>query len=155
MTTLIVAAAISLGLTAGALLAEALVLVPFWQTLQAQAFLVWYRDNGGLLLRFFGPLEVGSTALVLLATAAAWLGESAGFSLLIASSVLTLLVLAAFPVYFQRANTSFANGTIELDHVAEELKRWARWHWARVAIASAAFVLAVLAVLETGAAPLG
>jgi hypothetical protein len=49
-------ATIALGLSAGALLAEGAVLVPFWRSLQPESFLAWYRENAALLLRFFGPL---------------------------------------------------------------------------------------------------
>ena len=38
-----------------------------------------------------------------------------------------------------------AKGTIELERVPGELRRWARWHWARVVLASAAFLAAILA----------
>jgi hypothetical protein len=51
-----------------------------------------------------------------------------------------------FPIYFQKANTSFAAGTIAEGDVAEELRRWAAWHWGRTFIAITAFVLAVIAM---------
>ena len=50
-------AVLGLGLSAGALLAEAGVLVPFWQAQKPEAFLDWYRENASRLLGFFGPLE--------------------------------------------------------------------------------------------------
>src|SRR6267378_2029146 len=56
--TLVVLAAVALGLAAGATLAEGAVLVPFWRSLDPEAFLAWYRRYAALLLRFFGPLEV-------------------------------------------------------------------------------------------------
>ena len=72
-----VLAVVSLGLSAGALLAEASVLVPFWRAQNPEAFLSWYRQHSGLLLRFFGPLEVASGLFVLGATLFAWLGFGA------------------------------------------------------------------------------
>jgi hypothetical protein len=136
---------IALGITAGALLAEGAVLVPFWRSLPSDSFLRWYRENGHLLLRFFGPLEVVTAVLVTLAAVASWLSADPAVSLLVASSLLSLLVLAAFPFYFQRANASFAEGTIETDRVEAALRRWAGWHWVRTAIAIAAFLFAILA----------
>ena len=51
-TTFYTLAVIALGLMAGALLAEAAILVPFWRALPAASFLKWYREHGALLLRF-------------------------------------------------------------------------------------------------------
>jgi hypothetical protein len=143
--TLVLLATTALGLTAGAVLAEGAVLVPFWRSLPPRSFLAWYREHGALLLRFFGPLEVVSTVLVIVAAVASWRDAVPGASFLVVASGLCLLVLGSFPLYFQRVNASFKAGTIEIDRVAGELRRWARWHWARVALTAAAFVAAALA----------
>ncbi len=145
--TLLLAVAV-LGLSAGALLAEAAVLVPFWRSLRPESFLAWYRENGALLLRFFGPLEVAAALSVGLATAVRWPAGGPAPWLLLGSTLLSLLVLAAFPLYFQRANASFADGSLSPEGVPEALRRWARWHHARVAASGAAFVAAILAALS-------
>jgi hypothetical protein len=146
---LVLLAVVVLGLSAGAVLAEGAVLVPYWRSLPPASFLAWYRDNGKLLLRFFGPLEVVAAVLAMLAAFMSWTpGNPAALPLKI-SALLAVLVLAAFPMYFQRVNASFAGGTIEADKVAEELRRWARWHWARVVVATAAFVVAASALSLT------
>ena len=139
-------AAIALGLSAGALLAEGAVLVPFWRSQQPESFLAWYREHAALLLRFFGPLEVVATVIAILAAQLAWISGRGGAYLVIVSALLAVAVLASFPLYFQRANASFAAGTIAVDQVAQELRHWALWHWARTAIATASFILAVLAL---------
>ena len=139
-------AAIALGLSAGALLAEGAVLVPFWRSQQPESFLAWYREHAALLLRFFGPLEVVATVIAILAALLAWISGRGGAYLVIVSALLAVAVLASFPLYFQRANASFAAGTIAVDQVAQELRHWALWHWARTAIATASFILAVLAL---------
>lgn len=128
------------------MLAEAGVLVPYWRSLPAADFLSWYRDNAARLVEFFGPLEVAATALTM---AAAGLYRTRGrshASLLVVSALLTVVVLAAYPVYFRAANASFATGTIRLDAVADELARWATWHWVRTAIGVGSFVTALLAI---------
>ena len=135
----------SLGLSAGALLAEAGVLVPFWRAQAPEAFLAWYREHASRLLGFFGPLEAASGFLVIAAVAMTWLGGYAGKWFFLGAAVLTLAVLATFPLYFRRANASFAEGTIPKDQLASELERWAAWHWGRTILAILAFLLAVLA----------
>lgn len=139
-------AVVSLGLSAGALLAEACVLVPMWRSQEPESFLDWYRDHAGLLLRFFGPLEVSSCVFVVAATTLAWLQDLPGFGLLLGSTGLTLVVLASFPLYFKKANASFAEHSIQASDVGAELVRWGRWHWARTALAIVAFFLAILSL---------
>jgi hypothetical protein len=130
--------------------AEGAVLVPFWRSLRPEAFLAWYAAHAGLLLRFFGPLEVAGAALAIAALVLRWLAGAGGLALLGASALLAVAVLAAFPLYFQRTNASFAAGTLAPDRVAGELRRWAAWHWARCGIAAGAFAAAVLALRGPG-----
>ena len=143
-----VLAVVSLGLSAGALLAEACVLVPFWRSQAPDSFLSWYARHAGLLLGFFGPLEAASGLLVVAATVLAWLALLPGAALFSASTVLTIAVLASFPVYFKDANARFAAGSIPAADVPAELERWARWHWGRTGLALVAFLLATLALAQ-------
>lgn len=141
-------AVLSLGLSAGALLAEACVLVPMWRSQDPDSFLDWYRDHAGLLLKFFGPLEVFSSVLVAVATGFAWFGELPGFRLLVVSTALTLAVLASFPLYFKKANASFATQSIQATEVGAELSRWAKWHWTRTFLSILSFLFAILALAQ-------
>lgn len=143
-----VLAVLSLGLSAGALLAEAGVLVPFWRSQEPESFLAWYGRHAGLLLRFFGPLEVASGVFVVAATGLAWLGRLPGPWLYTAATASFVAVLASFPLYFREANAGFATGEIAAAKVRGELRRWARWHWARTGIAIVAFLLAALALSQ-------
>jgi hypothetical protein len=138
-------AVVALGLTAGALLAEAVVLVPFWRSVPPSSFLAWYKINAERLHNFFAPLEISTAALIVAAAAAKAVTAATGSGLLYASAILMVAVLAVFPMYFQRANCAFANGSIAIERVAQELCRWGRWHWARTAIAIASFTCALVA----------
>jgi hypothetical protein len=140
-----VLAAIALGLSAGALLAEGAVLVPFWRSLPPLSFLEWYRQHGPLLLRFFGPLEVIAALFAIGAAAISWVDDAAGSDLLAVCAVLAILVLVAFPLYFRRVNESFTTGSIGVDRVSAGLNEWSRWHWLRTIVATGAFVAAVAA----------
>jgi len=145
-TTLVMCATTVLGITLGAIVAEAALLVPYWKSLPPDAFLRWYRENADRLLRFFGPLEVAATLLTVVAAVSHRL-STGGFSLLLVSSSVALVVaLAMFPAYFKRANASFAAGTIAPDLVAAELHRWERWHWVRIAVVATAFLATLSAV---------
>lgn len=132
------AATIGLGLMTGALLAEGAILVPFWRASPPEEFLVWYRKHSALLQNFFGPLEIGAGLITIAATAAKW-AAGGPVALLALATLLAIAVLAVFPVYFQRANTSFRAGTIAVERVSGELRVWSAWHWGRTVLSLAAF----------------
>lgn len=139
-------AAIALGLMAGALVAEGALLVPFWRSMQPADFLAWYKEHAALLQGFFGPLEVAAALLTIVGAALEWISDGDGRYWLAISAILGVAVLGVFPIYFQRANTSFRTGSIARDHVQDELRCWSRWHWFRTLLAIAAFGAAVLGV---------
>ena len=68
----------------GASLAEATLLVPFWQEMSPTAFYDWYAQNHARLVKFYSPLQILSAA-----GAALW-GQVAGLT-----SVPTSIVCAA------------------------------------------------------------
>jgi hypothetical protein len=133
-------ATLGLGLAAGAVLAEGAVLVPWWRAQPPEAFLAWYAAHASLLFAFFGTLEMVSAVL---AIAAAVLVRSRFF---VAAALLTVGVLAVFPLYFQAVNASFEHATIAPADVPAALARWASWHWLRTGMAVAAFAAAVLGI---------
>ncbi len=142
---LVVLTVVVLGIAAGALIAEAFILVPMWRSMEASAFLAWYELNAERLLRFFGSLEVAALLVPGLATATSWFQETSGLAYLGLATGLSILVLVSFPIYFRDANASFAQGTIDLDDVPDELRRWALWHRGRTLIALLAFIVSIMA----------
>lgn len=138
-------AAIALGLSAGALVAEAAVLVPFWRGMKPAAFYEWYRTHASLLLAFFGPLEVVAAVLAVVAAAANGVAAAPNRILFFMAAALALAVLATFPIYFRDVNARFAAGSIPHDRLPYELATWARWHQGRTIAAVGAFGLLLLA----------
>jgi len=132
-------ATLSLGLMTGALLAEGAILVPFWKSSAPDEFFVWYRKHAALLQNFFGPLEIGATAVTAAGAAAAWAANSPIWIPLTWATALAFAVLAVFPLYFQAANTSFRHGTIAPGRLGGELRTWYRWHCARTTLSFCAF----------------
>jgi hypothetical protein len=147
--------AVALGLSAGAMLAEGAVLVPWWRSLSPQAFLSWYAANASRLFDFFGPLEIAGALLAVISTATYRYQRGGSGRYFAGAAVLALAVLGAFPIYFQPVNASFEARTIELDRVADELARWAWWHRMRTGIGIAAFAVAVAGVRAGGRTDVG
>lgn len=135
-----------LGIFAGAMITEGGLLVPYWRSLAPAAFLDWYRENDRRLLAFFSPLTSATAVLALLAALAAlWDGHDGRWLAALAAAS-ALLVVATFFLYFERANSSFATGSIGVAGVADELRRWASWHWWRMALSLIAFGAGLLSL---------
>jgi hypothetical protein len=139
---LLKAAVVMLGVFAGAMLTEAMVLVPYWRSLAPAEFFAWYAANDRRLLGYFGPLTA-VTAIVAVAAAIVALatGHPGGANALVAA-LLMVPVVASFPLYFKHANERFATASIAPDEVAAELARWSKWHWVRTGISFVALAVA-------------
>jgi hypothetical protein len=140
-----------LGVTAGAMLAEAAILVPYWRSLAPADFFEWYAANASLLVDFYSPLEIASAVVALVCAVIYSLQSLPGARLWWVAATLSIIVIAMFFVYFKDANAGFLNRTIADDSLAEALATWGQWQWARVGVGCAAFVASVLAI-RTGTA---
>jgi hypothetical protein len=139
-------ATVALGLAAGALLTEAAVIIPWWRTLPADAFLAWYAANTARLFQFYGTLEAVAAVLVLVA---AVLVRDRWFVIAV---LLSVGVLVMFPLYFQRANESFESATVAAADLPAVLARYEAWHWIRTLIGTAALAAAALGLRARGRA---
>lgn len=146
-------AAASLALFVGALLTEAMVLVPMWRTLQPQEFFTLHAAHAHRLYTFFAPLTVSATLLAVGAAMTAVPADRPLSSASVVAAVLALVILSTYVLYFQRANARFAAASITHEALPAELARWASWHWFRTAIGLVALASALLA-LRGGAIPL-
>jgi hypothetical protein len=143
-------AAVSLGLLAGALLAEDRLLVPYWRTLSADTFYALHPTYGPLLFRFFAPLTMAAPVAAVLAMAQVTL-QSAGFTprslAAIAAAALTCSLVAIYLLYFKAANEAFARRAVSATDLPAALARWAAWHRARVLVCLAAFGLSLVTLV--------
>ena len=142
-------AAASLGLLAGALLAEDRLLLPYWRTLSADAFYALHPSYGPRLYRFFAPLTAAAPMAAVLAAIQTvlqsdWLGPRTAAA--ITAAVLACSLVAIYMVYFRSANDAFARHAVSAEDMPAVLARWAGWHRARVLICLAAFALSLVAL---------
>ncbi len=128
-----------LGLFAGSLLTEAMILVPYWRRMEPAEFLRLHGTLGPKLFRFFAPLT--TSAVVLAVVTAVLVGFSNPAWLL--TGVLSAIVLSIFFIYFRRANNRFATHTITAQELPDELARWSAWHWLRTGILIIAFASSI------------
>lgn len=140
-------AAMSLGLLAGALLAEDRLLLPYWRTLSAETFYELHPTYGPLLYRFFAPLTMAAPSAAVLAAVQVIVqsGALAPRSLAaITAAVLTCSLVAIYFVFFKSANEAFERRAVAESDLPTALARWATWHRARVLVCVAAFGFSVV-----------
>jgi len=143
-----------LGLFAGSLLTEALLLVPFFRSLSFEEFNRLHHDFGPRLYRFYAPLTITATSLPFLAAVAITVADTRLWMIACAPAALCLLILATYVFYFQHANRAFAEKRLDAPALAKELTRWAAVHNFRTVLSIAAFVISLLATLQiSGGAP--
>ena len=138
--------ALSIGVYAGAMLAEGCVLVPYWRSAPAAEFFSWYGANAARLQSFFGGVTwAAGLSAIAAAVATFWAGRPGRWSSLVAA-LLMIAAAASFFVYFKSANASFANRTLSAAGLPAELARWGAWHWARTVVSLGAFAAALLSL---------
>ena len=137
---------IILGLFTGSLLTEAILLVPYWRTMDPGKFLAQHHTMRDRLYNYFAPLTIAATTIPLVT--AIYLQVSGGVAATAWTTVAVMMVaiLAIYFAYFKSANKSFETGSVGIEGLPGELQRWQRWHWLRTIIAGVAFLAAIVAV---------
>ena len=136
-----------LGLLVGSLLTEAVILVPYWRTMDAAEFLRLHSTMGPKLYTYFAPLTIAATIAPVVAAIIPYALGATTHWLSLVPAALVLAMLAIYFHYFQGANDSFKTGSVGADGLSAELEKWAQWHWLRVALGLLAFFTSLLVIL--------
>ena len=140
---------LALGLLVGSLLTEAMILVPYWRSMESKEFLRLHSTLGPRLYTYFAPLTILATMLPVFAAVMPIIMGIMPFWISLFPAIITLIMLAIYFGYFKGANESFKTGSVGLDGLSDELAKWAKWHWLRVILGIAAFISSLL-VLSYG-----
>ncbi len=135
-----------LGLTAGAMLTEAVIIVPFWLSLSPTEFFDWYAKNQAALVHYYSPLEIWSMILTVVTSFLLLITKQDGKLSMVASAVLSILVIATFFIFFKDANASFNTRSIANDKLTLAITIWGNWQWLRVGLGIAAFIFGLLSI---------
>ena len=133
------------GLYAGSLLTEGVLLVPYWRSMEPENFFRLHGQFGPRLFRYFAPLTIAAVALPIIAAARGFFAPSGHNFWAWLSAGLLLIALAIFFFYFRAANLRFAERSLSDDALKTELSRWSRFHTFRTILAIAAFAAYALA----------
>lgn len=137
---------LALGLLVGSLLAEAMILVPYWRSMEPKEFLSLHSTLGPRLFLYFAPLTILATIFPVLAAVVPVILGATFHWLSLVPAIITLLMLAIYMGYFKGANDSFKTGSVGVEGLSEELTKWAKWHWIRVALGIVAFITSLLVI---------
>ncbi|MGW2864600.1 anthrone oxygenase family protein [Streptomyces sp. NPDC001205] len=147
LNALEVVTTVVVGLLVGVEFSVAFVMNPIFNALPDEASQLG-RSHGGRMLGALMPFwYIGSVVLCALWAVAGWHHEGtglvvAGVALLIVSVIMSLLVLV--PINNQGKTWTPENRP---EDWKEQMNRWNRWHYGRVAVIIAAFTLLVAALV--------
>ena len=133
------------GALIGAMILIALVMVPFWQSSEPQAFLDWFTAYSPSIGDLMLPLGFG---VLFLAVVTFFLSKEnkvlRGLTI-----VFILVTIVYYPIYYLPTNASFSEQTINAAEIGSELSTWLSLHWQRIFFSGAALVTSILAVTRT------
>lgn len=134
----------TLGVFLGTQLAEAALIVPYWQGLSPDDFFTFYKIYGIKLHQFYSPLTIVATILPVVTLVWSLLTKQKIDLLLWIMVVFTLMFFSTYFLYFKEANLSFTERTISNEILPHKLTEWANWHWGRIFCEALAFVCGLI-----------
>jgi hypothetical protein len=132
-----------IGLFAGAMLTEAVIIVPQWKLIPPLEFNKLHKVLNKRFFNFFAPITVLAVTFAQINTVIKY-NQNEPLLIPMATSVLMLLCLASFYLFFKEANEKFKTVIYSKDELLNAIKVWHQVHWARTFISLIAFGLSLL-----------
>ncbi len=129
---------------AGVMICIGVTLGGYWQSLQPDEFLSWFKRNNSFVARSV-PITVVPALVGLAGSVVASWGDSEVW-LWLASSLGVVVVLVMTVRYFVPANTAFASGKVDASDVPARLRQWLLVHIARITLAITAAIVGCVAM---------
>ena len=137
-----------LGIFAGAQVAEGVLFVPYWRSMEPADFYKDHKNFGPIIYKFFAPLTIAATLIPIGTTIYALLVDAPGKMAALLTGFFTILFFATYFLYFKRVNQNFADASLSEEELPLELIKWGKWHWARIYLELAALVCALIALVS-------
>lgn len=130
----------------GSQITEAVLLVPYWQSLSATEFFAYYSKYGASIGRFYTILTVISALIPVGLCFYCKSRNSKAFNFALISSFFAILFIAAFYIYFKSANNLFFQAELSETALKEELLLWNTWHWGRIILEIISLIFLMLSI---------
>ncbi len=137
----------------GSQITEGVILVPYWQSLSAPQFYAFYDEFGPSIGRFYTILTIVAALIPFGLTIYFGVTKSSSFKYALFSTLLAVLFIAAFYVYFKGANESFFLATLSEIDLKNELIIWSNWHWGRVVLECGSLIFLITSLVNFQAEP--
>lgn len=132
----------------GSQITEGVLLVPYWQSLDADSFSVYYRQFGPSIAQFYTVLTIVAALIPVAVAIDCRRKHAKAFRFAVVSSFLAALFIACFYVYFKGANDLFYQATLSEADLQKELVTWSTWHWGRIVIEVLSMIYLMLALSQ-------
>ena len=116
----------------GSQITEAVLLVPYWQSLSTENFYSYYNEFGHGIGRFYTILTIIAALISISLAVYCFVKKSPAFRFAAVSAFFAILFISAFYIYFKDVNTLFFEGALNTEDLRNELITWNKWHWGRI-----------------------
>lgn len=130
----------------GSQITEAVLLVPYWQSLSATDFYAYYNEFGPSIGRFYTVLTIIAALIPIALSIYCKKINSVAFKLAISSSFFAILFVASFYLYFKGTNVLFYQAAFSDVALKNELITWSYWHWGRIIIELISLIFLILSL---------
>lgn len=130
----------------GSQITEGYLLVPYWKTLSTEAFYNYYSQFGLRIGNFYTLLTVVAAVIPIATSFYCFYKKSNAFIYSLIASILILLCIAVFYIYFKNTNQQFFNAQFTPLQLKQELETWEYLHWFRVFLEFLALLFLILTV---------
>lgn len=137
-----------LGIFTGAQIAEGVLFIPYWKSLEPQKFFLLHKTYGPKIYQFFAPLTITATLIPVGTAIYSLVINAHGKIFATLMGVFTLLFFATYFLYFKKANKSFEDASLTDVELPVELDKWDKWHWARIYLEIGALICSLIAIIK-------
>jgi len=118
----------------GSQITEGVLLVPYWKSLTANEFYLYYNQFGPHIGRFYSILTIAAAIIPISYAIYFKRTNSQAVMLALISSLFAILFVSCFFIYFKEANELFYQASLSKIDLQKELDIWNYWHWSRIVL---------------------
>ena len=132
----------------GSQITEAIILVPYWQSLSTSDFYSYYQDFGPSIGRFYTILTIIAALIPIALTIYYFQSKASSLPFSLISALFAILFVSCFYAYFKGTNELFYQSAFNEIELKNELITWSKWHWGRVVLEGLSLFFLILAVTK-------